>query len=354
MFILYLEWLISKMAIHLNPKYVAFISTIIMILSVISTVYVHTHYEGQIANMRSMVIDLQKEITNLQIELYKYRNLTLVDDHGYVLNLTSYPKRIVSLAPSNTEILFSVGAGDEVVGVTAQCNYPHNFSAWIEAGNLTSVGGYWAPNIEAIVALKPDLILAAFAQEDVVNTLRGLEYKVLALDPGNIDDILKDILLVGRVTDRDIDAATLVNNLRRRMDAVVNKVSGVASRPKVYYEVWYDPIWSVGSEGWEHELIAKVGGINIFADQKIKYFEASSEAIIERNPDIMIFPLGRGVGPPFWGSFDKVTERPGWDAINSVRNSKLYTIDEDVISRPGPRIVDALEALAKMIHPELF
>jgi iron complex transport system substrate-binding protein len=337
-----------------NTKYVAYITTIIAIISIISAVYVYTYYQGQIADLHSTISDLQSDIANLQSELYKYRNLTLVDDHGYVLNLTSYPNRIVSLAPSNTEILFAIGAGDKVVGVTDYDNYPYNFSVWIEAGNLTSVGDYWTPNIEAIVALEPDLILAAFDQDEVVNTLRGMGYKVLVLAPDNIDDILKNIILAGRATNKDIEAAILVNNLRLRIDAVVSKVADAASTPKVYYEVWYDPLWSVGSESWEHELIEKAGGINIFADQSLNYFETSSEAIIERNPDIMIFPLGHGAGPPFWGSFDQVKARPGWDAISAVQNDRLYTIDADIISRPGPRIVDALETLAEIIHPELF
>jgi iron complex transport system substrate-binding protein len=328
--------------------------TVIAIISVISAVYVYAYYEGQIADMRSMISGLQSDIANLQSEFYKYRNLTLVDDHGYVLNLTSYPNRIVSLAPSNTEILFAIGAGDKVVGVTDYCNYPYNFSAWIEAGNLTSVGDYWTPNIETIVALGPDLILAAFAQEDVVNNLRGMGCKVLVLDPDNIDDILKDVVLLGRATDRNIEAAILVNNLRHRIDAVVSKVAGATSTPKVYYEVWYDPLWSVGSGSWEHELIEKAGGINIFADQSLKYFEVSSEALIERNPNIMIFPLGHGAGSPFWGSFDQVKARPGWDATSAVQDDRLYTIDADIVSRPGPRIVDALETLAEIIHPELF
>ena len=338
----------------MNTRYIPYITTTIAIISITSAVYVHSYYEGQNADMRSTISGLQSDVANLQSELYKYRNLTLVDDRGYVLNLTTYPNRIVSLAPSNTEILFAVGAGDKVVGVTDYCNYPYNFSAWIEAGNFSSVGDYWAPNIEAIVSLKPDLVLAAFAQEEVVNTLRGMGYKVLVLDPDNIDDILKDIVLVGRATDRNIEAAILVNNLRRRIDAVVSKVADAASTPKVYYEVWYDPLWSVGSESWEPEVIEKAGGINIFTDQSLEYFETSSEVVIERSPDIVIFPLGHGGGPRFWGSFDEVKERPGWNAISAVQHDRLYTIDADIISRPGPRIVDALETLAEIIHPELF
>lgn len=126
------------------------------------------------------------------------------------------------------------------------------------------------------------------------------------------------------------------------------------SRPKVYYEVWYDPLWSVGSESWENELIEKARGVNIFTSQSLNYFETSSEAIIACNPDIMIFPLGHEARPPFWGSFDQVKARPGWNAIGAVKNSRLYTINVDIVSRPGPRIVDALEILAEIIHPELF
>jgi len=337
----------------MNTKHVAYTTTIIAIISIISAVYVSAHYEGQTADMRSTISGLQSDVASLQSELNKYRNLTLVDDRGYVLNLTSYPNRIVSLAPSNTEILFAVGAGDKVVGVTDYCNYPYDFSAWIEAGNLTSVGDYWTPNMEAIVSLEPDLILAAFAQEEVVNTLRGMGYKVLVLDPDNTDDILKDIALVGRATNKDVEASILVNNLRQRIDAVVNKVGGATPTPKVYYEVWYDPTWSVGSESWENELIEKAGGINIFADQNLDYFMPSSEALIERNPDVVIFPLGHGAEPPFWGSFEQVKARPGWDVISAVQNNRLYTIDADIVARPGPRIVNALENLAQIIHPEL-
>lgn len=330
-----------------------YIATIIAIFSVLSAAYIYTYYQGENAGIRSTISDLENQIASLRGELYKYHNLTLVDDGGYVLSLTSYPTKIVSLAPSNTEILFAVGAGGKVVGVTQRCNYPYNFSAWVEAGNMTSVGDYWTPSIEVIVTLKPDLILAAFDQDEAVSTLRGMGYKVLVLSPNSMDGILKNILLVGSVTDRNIEAALLVNSLSHRIDAVVSKVANATSRLKVYYEVWYDPLWSVGSEGWENTLIEKAGGTNIFADQSINYFETSSEAIIERNPDIIIFPLGPGMGP-FWGSFDQVRARPGWSTIGAVQNNSLYTINEDIIARPSPRIVDALEILAQIIHPELF
>lgn len=337
----------------MNTKYFAYIMTVITLISLISALYSYSYYEGKIDDLKSTVSTLQSSIANLQSELYKYRNLTLVDDSGYVLKLISYPKRIVSLAPSNTEILFAVGTGSKVVGVTDYCNYPYNFSAWIKAGNLTSIGNYWNPNIEAIIALEPDLIVAAFAQEEVVTALRGIGYKILVLAPNNLEGVLNDILLVGRATDRDVAAAILVNDLRHRIDTISRKMESASSRPKVYYEVWYDPLWSVGSKSWENELIEKAFGVNIFS-QSLNYFETSSEAIIVYNPDIMIFPFGHETKTPFWGNFDQVKERPGWNAINAVKNNRLYKIDADIVSRPSPRIVDALEILAEGIHPELF
>jgi len=337
-----------------NTKYLAHITTIIAIISVISAFNVYTYYQGQIADLSSAISDLQIEVANLQSDLSRYRNLTLVDDRGYVLELTSYPNRIVSLAPSNTEILFAVGAGDKVVGVTNHCNYPYNFSAWIKAGNMTSVGDYWNPSLEAIVALEPDLILGALGQMEIVETLREMGYNVLILGPSNIYGVLQNIALVGRATDKSIEATALVSSLTHRIFTIATKVADAASMPKVYYEVWYDPIWSVGAGSWEDELIEKAGGANIFADEVLEYFSTSSEVIIECNPDVMILPLGHGAGPPFWGSFDQVKARSGWDAISAVKNDRLYTIDADIVSRPGPRIVDALEALAEIIHSELF
>lgn len=332
-------------------KYTTYIATFIAIISIFSVVYLRNNYESRITEMNSRISDLQKSITNLQ---RARTNLTLVDDQGYVLNLTSYPNRIVSLSPSNTEILFKVGAGDKVVAVTDYCNYPYNFTAWIKAGNMTSVGGYTTPNIEVIVSLKPDLIVAALDQDKVVDTLRGMGLKVLVLDPDNIGGVLSDIALVGRATNKDVESAAVVSDLRHLIDAVVSKVAYSTSKPKVYYEVWYDPLWSTGSESWENGLIEKAGGINIFADQRINYFEPSSEAIVQYNPDMIIFPLSHGAGNPYWGSFSQVKERPGWGTISALKHDRLYTIDADIMSRPGPRIVDALEILVKIIHPELF
>lgn len=282
----------------------------------------------------------------------------LVDDRGYVTSLDAFPNRIVSLAPSTTEIVFALGLDEKVVGVSDYCDYPYNFSAWIAAGNMTSIGDFSNPNLEVIASLEPDLILAtAGVQGETVTTLRNLGYKVLVLDPPNITGVLRDIELVGNATGKRAEAHELINNIQSRIDAVVNKVAIAASRPKVYYEVWYDPtsLWTAGAKAWQNELIEKAGGVNIFADQDLEYFQSSAEAVIQRNPDVIILPKeGMGKGEPFWISIDAVKSRPGWSSISAVQNDRICTVDSNILSRAGPRVADAIEELAKAFHPELF
>jgi iron complex transport system substrate-binding protein len=322
----------------LDTKYI--IAAVAAIVLIASAAFVYIHYQGQTSD---------EGIEALH---------NLVDDHGYTTSLTAYPDRIVSLAPSCTEILYAIDAGDKVVAVTRYCNYPYNFTAWIAEGNMTSIGGFEDPNMEVIASLNPDLILASGGvQEEIVETLRNLGYKVLVLDPTNITGVLQNIELVGKATDKNAEATALMNDITSRIDAVVNKVADVASKPKVYYEVFYDPtsLWVAGSKAWQNELIEKAGGINVFADQPLDYFQSSVEAVVVRNPDVIVLPAeGMGEETPFWGSIDEVKARPAWDSISAVQNDRLYQIDSDIIQRAGPRVADAIEQLAEFFHPELF
>jgi iron complex transport system substrate-binding protein len=324
----------------MNTKYII-IAAVVAVVLIASGAFVYIYYQGQAAE--------SERIKALQ---------SLVDDHGYVTSLSAYPNKIVSLAPSCTEILFALDLGDKVVAVTDYDNYPYDFTAWVEAGNMTSVGAFDKPNIEVIASLAPDLILAtAGVQGESIDTLRNLGYKVLVLDPANISGVFKNIELVGKATDKNAEASSLVNNLSNRIEVVVNKVANAASKPKVYYEVWYDPtsLWSAGAKAWQNELIEKAGGVNIFADQPMDYFQSSAEAVIDRNPDAIVLPAaGMGSGPPFWGSIADVKARPGWNSISAVQNDRLYQMDSDILSRAGPRVADAVEALARFFHPELF
>jgi iron complex transport system substrate-binding protein len=287
-------------------------------------------------------------------ESTEFQGGDIVDDLGYSLTLASPPERIVSLAPSNTEILFAVGAGDKVVGVTDFCNYPYDFAAWIEAGNMTSIGNYYGPSTEPIVALNPDLVLATTGSEDAAENLRELGYNVLIIEPRNLTFVLRDILLVGRATNNYDQAVVLESELRQRIDAVTTATEQAITKPKVYHEVWNDPIMSAGPGTFIDELITLAGGQNIFDDAVSSWPTVSSEAIIDKNPEVMIFPdmyMGRA---NFYETLEAVKNRDGWDLISAVQNNDIYEINADIISRSGPRLADALEIMAKMIHPEIF
>ena len=274
----------------------------------------------------------------------------------------------MSLSPSNTEILFAIGAGDKVVGVTDYCNYPNELKARIEADELKRVGGYWNPSVETIVELKPDLVLVSTAKctvktnackvnckrsceitTKVAHQLRGLDLNVLTLAPHSMDDILDNILSVGMVSGNDAEASKLVEHLRQRIDRAVTKSKAVSHRPRLYFEVWNDPYISVSSGTWIGNLISLAGGTNIFDEAVSEWPIIRSEDIIQRNPDIMVFPVIPGV-PRFWGSFEDVKKRQGWKSISAVRTGRLYEVPRDFISRPGPRLMEALELLAKVIH----
>jgi iron complex transport system substrate-binding protein len=293
----------------------------------------------------------------------------MTGDHRALTSLKLHPKRIVSLSPSSTEILFAVGAGPKVVGITDYCNYPHNIKARIEANDLARVGGYWDPSIETIVKLKPDLVLVSTAKctvktnECKVNCkrrceitiqvaaqLRSLGLNVLTLGPHSMNDVLDDILLVGRASGNAAEASSLVEKLRLRIETVAKRSKATSHRPKVYFEVWNDPYISVSSGTWIGDVIRLAGGANIFGEAVSEWPIIDPEDIIQRNPDIIAFPVIPGV-PRFWGSFEDVKNRPGWKSTNAVRNGNLYEIPRDFISRPGPRLVEALEMLEKFIHP---
>ena len=319
-------------------KTIVILLAVVAITIIASGAFLYLNYNGQSPNS----------------DIETLRNL--VDDTGYVTNLTAIPDRIVSLAPSTTEILFALGLDSKVVAVTNYDNYPYNFSAWIEARNMTSVGDFSKPNMEVIASLGPDLILATGGvQAEAVTTMRALNYKVLVLDPPSVYGIFNDIELVGNATGKSDYAKSLVASLKSRIDAITQKVAIAASKPKVYYEVWYDPLMSAGSKTFQNELIEKAGGSNIFADEDRGYFQSSVEAVIERNPDVILLPAGgMGFGPPFWGTITEVKQRPGWDTISAVQNDRIFQVDQDAIARAGPRVVDEIEELAEFFHPELF
>ena len=212
---------------NMNKKIGLYIATLIIIVSVVSAAF---FFNGNNSNPNN-----------------PQNKITVVDDEGYTTNLTAVPQRIISLAPSNTQILFAIGVGDKVVAVTDYDHYPYDFAAWIAAGNMTSIGGFSTPNKETIASLNPDLILATPINDPDVVTLRDLGYKVLVLNPNDVNGVFKDINMVGKATGAEQNATTLVNSLTSQINTIEAKITAAnLPKPKVYYEVWTPPLMSAG------------------------------------------------------------------------------------------------------------
>lgn len=270
------------------------------------------------------------------------------DDLGREINIDYIPQRIISLAPSNTEILFALGLGDRVVGVTEYCNYPE------EAKAKPLVGGFRTVDVERIVALEPDLILADDIHEaKVIPALEALGLTVVALAPVTIDEVLGDLSLVGKITGKSEEAASLIASLESRVKAVTDKTDNlpVNQRPRVFYTVWHDPLMTAGSGTHFEDLIQKAGGNNVARDLD-GYVDISLEAVIVANPEVMITGVGHGSGDDL--PFRFLQDEPTLRDTDARLNNRVYQVDADLVSRPSPRLVEALEVFAKYIHPELF
>ncbi len=274
--------------------------------------------------------------------------LVVADDLGRNVTIVSQPQSIISLAPSNTEILFALELGDRVMAVSEYCNYP------LEAQNKIKIGGFSAINIEKVVDLRPDLVLATGGvQEVVVEELERLGLTVIALDAKNIEDVLKNIRLVGKAAGQLKAAEKLTVSLEQRIKAVTDKTENLpeSQRARVFYEVQDEPLMTAGPGTFIDDLIHLAGGVNIASDAAAKYPVYSLETLIERNPEVVIISFWHGSIP---ASVEGVKSRKRWQNVEAVKNNRVYGINADIVSRPGPRIVDALEELASYIHPELF
>ena len=320
----------------MKQKYMLYIITAIIIVSVVVASVI---YNGNNSNSNQ----------NSQ------NKISIVDDEGYTTNLTSIPQRIISLAPSNTQILFAIGLGDKVVGVTDYDHYPYNFSAWFAAGNMTSVGGFSTPNKETIVSLHPDLILATNLHNPDVVTLRSLGYNVLVLNPNDVNGVFKDISMVGKATGAEQNATALVNSLDSQITAIETKIATAnLPKPKVYYEVW--TMMSAGSASFINDVISKAGGQNIFENETQQYPIVSSETIVQKNPDVILLPtdMANTGEAPFYGSVNDVKARPGWSSIGAVQNNRISIVNGDLFAEAGPRIAEQIAVTAKAFYPDLF
>lgn len=275
--------------------------------------------------------------------------ITITDDNGREITIDSAPAKIISLSPANTEILFAVGAGPAVIGDTEYCDYP------TEAASLTKVGGYSADSmsIETIISLDPDLVLAeGDGQEIVIEALEQANITVFAIKSESFDDVYANIELVGKITGNDDKAAVLVDEMKARVATIEEKVAGIPEEERltVFWEVWDEPLMTAGPNTFIGQMIQTAGGTSIFAELTEDWPSVSAEEVVKKNPAVIM-------GPDTHGDkliAEQLAARSGWDGIDAVKNNKIYLIDGNTSSRPGPRIVDALESITKSLYPDLF
>ena len=276
-------------------------------------------------------------------------NITVTDDLGVVLEFEEYPQSIVSISPSMTEILFAIGAGDRLVGRDEMSLFPE------EALAVTNIGALWGDvPTEAILALEPDLILAAeIISAEQVQALRDLGLKVYwQANPDNYEELWDNLREIAVLTGQEEETETLVAELDARVQAVNQKIAPLSYRPSVFYELdATDPSapWTTGSGTFIDYIISSAGGFNAASALDGEYVQISTEELLSVDPQIILLADALyGVTP------ESVAERPGWDVVTAVANDAIYPIDPTIMSVPGPRLVDALEETAKLLHPGVF
>jgi iron complex transport system substrate-binding protein len=274
--------------------------------------------------------------------------MTFTDGLGRTVTLPDPAQKVVSMAPSNTEILFAIGAGSQVVGRDEFSDYP------AEAKSLPSIGGSMGQySYEQVAALKPDLVLASeINTPEQVKALEDLGLTVYYLsNPKSLEDLYTNLVTIARLTGHEGETATLVDSLKARVKAVDDRLAGVADKPVVFYEIdASDPNkpYTTGPGTFIDLLIARAGGQNL-PGLTDAYPQVSLEQIVLANPAVIL------LGDALYGTTpEAVAGRPGWSEIAAVKENRVLPFDDNLVSRPGPRLVDGLEALAQAIHPELY
>ena len=274
--------------------------------------------------------------------------VTITDDLGVTVTIENPPERIVSLSPANSEILFALGLDEKIVGVTEYCTYPE------AALSKEKIGGFSTVNIEKVSVLNPDLIVAADGNsEETVAHLRELGFTVITINADTIDTTLDDILLLGKATGADDEAEALVSSMKEDLAEIAEKTSA-EEKPTILHCMWTDPLWVSGSGTFQDEMITAAGGINAAAAEE-GWVALTMEKFLTMNPDIIVVDSGNGMGV---GADDALRDfflkDPRMQSLSAVQNERVYVVNADIIDRGGPRIVEGVEALAEIAHPDIF
>jgi iron complex transport system substrate-binding protein len=270
---------------------------------------------------------------------------TFTDEAGREVTFSFPPKKIVSLAPNITEILFSLGLDEEIVGVSIHCNFPE------KAKSRVRVGSYISLDFERITSLKPDLIIATGAgnTREMVDRLEKLGFKTYVIFPKNFNDILQSVAHIGQVVNREKEARGIIEGMRKRSQRVIELTRDLP-RPKVFIQIGDAPVVTVGKGSFADDLIRLAGGENVAGKEKEVYPRFGMEEILKRAPEVIVIS---SMNPK--ADYQKTfQEWARWKTIPAVKNGRIHLIDSDLLDRPSPRIVDGLEELARVLHPGKF
>ncbi|SOC20964.1 iron complex transport system substrate-binding protein [Ureibacillus xyleni] len=269
---------------------------------------------------------------------------TVEDDRGVEVTFEAIPQSVISLQPSNTEILFELGVGDKLIGATEYDTYPE------EAKKIERVSDTITVNNERVIELNPDVVFAfTMGDETQVEQLESAGIKVFVIkSAASIEDVYGDIKQIAEVMGVEKEGQKVVANIQSQITSVQEKIASLEKQKKVYFEISPAPdIWSVGSGTFQQELIYSAGVENLYIDQQ-GWFAVSEEDLLQRNPEAIITTVN---------SEDPIAEmlsRPGWGVLTAVQNKEVYHLNADILDRPGPRIGEAVELIATSIYPDLF
>lgn len=271
--------------------------------------------------------------------------MTITDATGKKITLTKQPKRIVSLIPSNTEILYKLGLGKQIVGVTDNDDYP------ADVKNKEKVGGFQL-NIEKIISLKPDLVLAqSLISKDSIDQLRATGITVAVIkNPLSFEDVYQSIDTIGKLTGTEVNANKVIKSMKAKVQTVKATIQKHPDlkKKKVWVEISAPPdIYTTGKGTFMNEIITDIGASNA-AGALEGYPKVSEEEAVKYNPDVIILTYGGAK------DIQKVLNRSAWKDVSAIRNKQVYTIDTNLVSRPGPRIAEGVEQLAKIVYPSIF
>ena len=273
----------------------------------------------------------------------------IVDDLGVEVDLAATPQRIVSLAPSNTELLFALGLGDKVVGVTEVCNFP------AAATSIGKVAGFNSLNLEKITAVKPDLVLAARGNNmEGVRSMQELGIRVFSLDIQSLNQLMQSIYRVGKLCGAEAEAALLHGELGKRIKTVDDRIAGSEKKSRVLWGYWSDPVYTAGKNTMIDDVITRAGGLNVAGVATGAWPQVGLETILAWQPDILITTYLPAGPDSLAAEIQRLQNTAGWRKVPAVISGQVYYVEADWLMRPGPRLVDAYEQIARTIHPLLF